>query len=218
MNKNWLTKNDNKKLILFFNGWAMESVAIKHLTPNNYDLVEFNDYSTIDFDENEYVEYKEITVVAWSLGVWVASYILGKSNLTIKKAIAINGTLNPVHLNEGIHPTIFEGTINGWNEQNRTRFLMRTIGGRKEFVSHMSKFGNRSVKNQKKELEDLYNRINESMPLVLKFDTALIGTKDAIFTPKNQQNYWQGKTNCKYIEMPHYPFLKLSAWGDIIEI
>lgn len=218
MNKNWLIKADNKQLILFFNGWAMDSAAIKHLSPNNYDIVEFNDYSTIDFYENEYVAYEEINVVAWSLGVWAASYILGESNLSIKKAIAINGTLNPVHLSEGIHPTIFEGTITGWNEQNRTRFFMRTIGGRKEFASHISKFGNRSIKNQKEELEVLYNQINESVPLSLKFNKALIGRQDAIFSPENQQNYWQVKTNCKHLEMPHYPFLKFSDWNDIIEI
>lgn len=217
MTSNWLIKNNSKKLILFFNGWGMNSSAVQHLKPNNYDIVEFNDYCTISFNENEYVGYKEIYVVAWSLGVWAASFALNKSNLPLSKAIAINGTQNPVHPKEGIHPTIFEGTLNGWNEKNRRRFLIRTIGGKNEFEASASRFGKRELENQKAELSSMYEHIKQHDTLNFKFNVSLIGNRDAIFTPENQSNYWDGKVDYKLVEMPHYPFFQFSTWDEIIK-
>lgn len=205
-------------MILFFNGWGMDTSAIRHLDGSGYALVELNDYSTINFCEEEYAGYEEIYVVAWSLGVWVASEVLHKSNLKLKKVIAINGTLNPIHHTEGIHPTVFEQTINGWNETNSTRFLRRVVGSRKELALHEAKFASRPVEEQKKELEALQVEIKASRFPELKFDVALIGVHDAIFSAKNQHCFWQNKSSCIELDMPHYPFLKFSNWNDIIEL
>lgn len=217
MNSSWLKRNNNTELILFFNGWGLESTAISDLNANNFDLIEFNDYSSLDFDESEFQAYAEIYVVAWSLGVWAASYILAESTLAIKKAIAINGTANPVDAKEGIHPTIFKETLSGWNEKNRTRFMMRIIGGKNEFETNRSKFGNRTVENQKTELSCLYEHIQQSSKASFNFDTALIGNQDSIFLTENQLNYWQNKAACKTIDMPHYPFLHCTSWENIIK-
>jgi biotin synthesis protein BioG len=216
MNKNWISRNNRKNLILFFNGWGMDKSSINHLKSDNFDIIEFNDYSLIDFNENEYVNYESLYVVAWSLGVWVASFSLYNCSLPIKKVIAINGTLNPVSASEGIHPTIFKGTLTGWNEESRTRFLIRIIGGRKEYSKHVSKFGVRIPENQKAELVSLDRRINASKVKSIRFDTILIGNQDAIFSPENQKHYWIGKANCKYFDMPHYPFLQFSSWEEIL--
>lgn len=216
MNKNWLIRKNNNKLILFFNGWGMDSSAVSHIASESYDLVEFNDYTTLNFDEQEFSDYAEIYVVAWSLGVWAASHLLNKCTLRLKKAIAINGTLNPIDAKEGIHPTIFEGTLNGWSEKNRTRFMMRMFGGKNEFEANRLKFGNRTIENQKEELKSLFENIQSYNKLHYVFDTAIIGTQDAIFLHQNQLIYWQGKAVCKLIEMSHYPFLYVSNWADII--
>lgn len=218
MNKNWLIKNNSKKLILFFNGWGMDHSAVSHLENSGYDIIEFHDYRIIDFEEREYSTYKEVYLVAWSLGVWAASCALEKSSLPITKSIAINGTQNPVHPKEGIHPAIFEGTINGWNEKNKTRFLRRTIGSKNKFESYVSKFGERKLENQKEELISLYLQIKNGKTIDFKFDTALIGNKDTIFTSQNQLNQWEGKSKLIHFKMPHYPFFQFNSWDEIIKL
>lgn len=217
MNKNWLIKEQNPKLILFFNGWGMDKSAVCHLKSNNFDIVEFSDYSIIDFDANAYSDYKEIYVIAWSLGVWSAAFALQQESLPIKQAVAINGTLPAVHAEEGISPTIFERTLNEWSEKNRTRFQMRIIGGRRELATNASKFGTRNVENQKEELAALYLQIEKNNIPEFTFDTALIGSRDAIFSPENQEKHWSGKTTCHLIDVPHYPFLKLTSWNEILK-
>ena len=219
MNKTWIKKNKSSQLILFFNGWGMDSSAIAHLEPNNFDVIEFNDYQDLEFNPLDYSNYQNIYVVAWSLGVWAASFILEHSNLTIKKAIAINGTQNPIDTKEGIDPAIFKGTIEGWNEKNKTRFLMRTMGGKSEFDTHISKLGIRPIENQKTELESIYKHVENNPDKVynFRFKTALIGNQDAIFTPENQEQHWASKTNFHNMEMPHYPFLKFKDWDTIIK-
>ena len=39
MKLNWLNKKNNKKLIIFFNGWGMDDSAIVHLSPEDYDVL-----------------------------------------------------------------------------------------------------------------------------------------------------------------------------------
>lgn len=218
MNKTWLNKEDNKKLILFFNGWGMDNAAIEHLEPAEYDVVVLNDYRSMKFDEGEFSGYEEINVIAWSLGVWVASTLLNSSALKINKAIGINGTPTPVDEDMGIHPAIFKGTIDGWNEKNRMRFNMRVAGGRSQFQSNIARFGNRTVEDQKAELIFLYNHIMEEEISDFNFDIAVIGQQDAIFLPENQENYWQGKARCKRMGVPHYPFLNFKSWEEIVKL
>jgi len=216
MNKKWITQKNHTKLILFFNGWGMDSAAISHLQTGDYDLIELNDYSVLYFNQNKYKNYSEIYVVAWSLGVWAASHILSNSTIVIKKAVAINGTANPVDANEGIHPEIFKGTITGWNKKNRDRFLIRTVGEKKDFEANRSKFGERLIENQKEELIKLFDYSQQNIAQSFRFDSVLIGNKDAIFPYENQLNYWRNKALIKVLDIPHYPFLHFSCWDNII--
>jgi|SRR5690554_83284 len=216
MNKKWIRQNNQAKLILFFNGWGMDSGTINHLEMGDYDIVEFNDYNVLDFDDSEYKSYSEIYVVGWSLGVFAALLVLANTTLSIKKSIAINGTANPVDGIDGIHPEIFKGTHLGWNKKNRERFLMRTIGGKKEFEANRSKFGERLIENQKEELAKLYEYSQLNKAKDFNFDTAFIGKNDAIFPHVNQLNYWKNRCTVKVLDIPHYPFLHFTNWDSII--
>ena len=80
-----------EKLILFFTGWGMDENSVK-LEKNNYDLITLFDYKNINTDFLEKVEnYKEIYVIAWSMGVIFDIYFINKIK-NIKKSMAINGT------------------------------------------------------------------------------------------------------------------------------
>jgi len=216
MHKKWIKQNNHAKLILFFNGWGMDSATINHLKTGDYDIVEFNDYKDLEIDIDVYKCYSEIYVVAWSLGVLAASLALANTTLSVKKSIAINGTLNPVDAKEGIHPSIFKGTYEGWNEKNRKRFLIRIIGEKKLFEIYRSNFGTRLIDNQKEELAKLYDYSLQDIANKFHFDVALIGKEDAIFPCKNQLNYWYNKSITKILDSPHYPFLLFTDWDRII--
>ena len=73
--------------------------------------------------------YAEIDLTAWSLGVWAAAAVFGHSGIHFGSALALNGTLHPVHPEFGIAPEIFDGTIANWLiPAARERFLRRMAG------------------------------------------------------------------------------------------
>ena len=62
----------SRRLILYFNGWALGPVAVEHLPrEQGYDLLILWDYrdDQLDFD---FHPYRELRLVAWSMGVWAA--------------------------------------------------------------------------------------------------------------------------------------------------
>lgn len=218
MEKHWIKRENNSKLILFFNGWGMDAAAVEHLDASGYDLLMLNNYTELNPMVENLDSYREVVVVAWSLGVWAASQVLSNNRIQIKQSIAINGTINPVNDNEGIPPAIFKGTIDGWAEKTRERFLMRMIGGAKEYIKNQSKFGSRSIADQKSELDSIFNQVKRTIESNFAFDKAVIGNQDAIFTPDNQRKSWQGKAQLKTLDIPHFPFVHFNSWEQIISV
>ena len=80
MRYKWLNKEGNNKLILFFNGWGMDECVVKHLNCEDYDVLMFYDYNTLDsdFDFNSLNIYTEKNLIAWSMGVMVGGKYLDK--------------------------------------------------------------------------------------------------------------------------------------------
>ena len=68
------TKEANRKLLLLFSGWSASPEAFRHLeTEPDTDLWICYDYRDALFPMEELSAYQQICLVAWSLGVWVAS-------------------------------------------------------------------------------------------------------------------------------------------------
>lgn len=207
----------NKKLILFFNGWGMDERAISHIPSNDFDVIMINEYHDSTFEILPLSKYEMIFVIAWSLGVWVANKWLLEYTIIPQKTIAINGTLLPINSNNGITPKAFQGTIENWDEHSRTKFQMRMFKDRKVFSNNISKLPIRTISEQKNELIFLQYSVNNSTNNYIPWDKVFIGTDDLIFTPENQQYFWNGKTSITFVSMPHYPFLELQTWEKIIE-
>ena len=212
-----LNSKGNKKLILFFNGWGMDERAISHIPSNDFDVIMINEYHDLSFDITPLFKYEMIFVVAWSLGVWVANKWISNSNIIPSKTIALNGTLAPIHSKNGIAPEAFQGTIDNWDEHSRTKFQMRMFKDRNVFSNNISKLPIRSISEQKNELTMLQQSINNSPIDSVVWDKVFIGIDDLIFTPENQQHFWNGETTISLVSMPHFPFLELQTWELIIE-
>ena len=73
MKYKWLNKVNNQKLIIFFNGWGMDESVVSHLDCENYDILMFYDYNTLDtdFDFESLNIYPKKNLIAWSMGVMV---------------------------------------------------------------------------------------------------------------------------------------------------
>lgn len=218
MKTTFLHNQHNKDCILFFNGWGMDIHAVDHLDRKGFDVILFNDYNPINLFTEELNDYRKIYVVAWSLGVWAASRILSQKKFNIDKALAINGTLQPIDDLLGIPETIFNETLNSWSETSREKFNMRISGGRRQYERLNKLDSERTIENQKNELCFIRQEILKSITVPFPFNCALIGIRDLIFTSANQNNYWKDKTCIMEFDIPHYPFAAFKSWEEIIEL
>ncbi len=206
----WLNKVNNKKLIVFFNGWGMDEKSVQHLDCNDIDVLVFFDYRTMQTEENVWNKinsYSEIYLAGWSMGVMVSSIFSEKiSDIVSKTAIA--GTLLPINDEYGIPVKIYELTANNFNELSKKKFL------RKMFAIDESKFINRDTSELKDELISLQGISSVNVD----FDKAIIPLFDKIIPTQNQINFWQTKPKTKIIQFQcaHYPFFEFKSWKEII--
>ena len=218
MNKTWLNRQGNRTCILFFNGWGMDENAVNHLECGNIDVCMLNQYNPVSSLDESYSNYEYIFLIAWSLGVWAAGNALHQSGIKLTKSIALNGTQIPIDAENGINPELYMATLEGWNERNRNKFNMRILGGREQYQQLNDRLSNRTIDNQKDELAAILQQSTKKKNIELKFDSALIGKNDLIFTPNNQAHYWKNRSRFIETNAPHYPFALFETWNQIIEL
>lgn len=160
-------------LILFFAGWGMDRnllsiedspLSVTDLdTSLDADFMICYDYRSLDFDFTQLQSYRSITVVAWSMGVRMADIVLsGVTDLPITQRIAINGTPYPIDEERGIAPVIFNGTLNGLNEQSLLKFYRRMCGSAKAYQQFLPHAAQRSVDDLKEELAAIARHDHEA--------------------------------------------------------
>lgn len=213
----YLHRNNHPKCILFFNGWGMDENIIKHLVvSDNYDVIEIHDYHQFEMPEIKLKQYNEIYVIAWSMGIWAAEHLLPLWNIQATKSIAINGTGLPCDDQFGIPVKVFVHTLNTWNEANRKKFMLRTMGGKTNYEDWISACPERESKNQQDELASIYHQLDEKKQASFHWDLALIGENDLIFNPLNQYAYWKDKCSVKRINTTHFAFDIFKNFEEII--
>ena len=201
MRLNWLNKKNNNKLIIFFNGWGMDDTAIEHLDPEDFDILTICDYNSLEDLPNISI-YEKKYVVAWSMGVMVAT--LFECNQV--SATAINGTLFPIHTDYGIDPKIYKLMELGYNEQSADKFLIKMFDDTSRMIQPK-----RDTTNQKTELTALRNYHPN---LGYKYTRVIISENDKIIPSKSQKNYWGEKA--EFINEGHYPFFKYNKWKELL--
>ncbi len=203
-------------------------------------------------------QYKEINIIAYGSGVWAASLIFSyylKHLATISRfrvlrlmkkfnrSVAINGTLCPVSNIWGIKQRLFNGTLAALKEEVVEKKL--TYGS----SVCMQKFNMQMFDTEKdayerylkvlpqRGLEDIYNELlsfkkNFVFSNAISWNKVLIGSRDNIIPPKNQERFWTeyamsiDKENkmsfnakdfsIELIDAPHFPFFKWSSWDEIL--
>lgn len=203
MKYKWLNKKNNQKLIIFFNGWGMDECVVKHLQAENYDVLMFYDYNTLetDFDFSNLGIYSKKYLVAWSMGVMVATLF----EIDYESKTAINGTLKPIDDKFGIPLRIYDLTLRGFSMQGAEKFMKNMFEEEGGFPVSQREF-----ENQKSELEAItHYEANRNF----KYDRVIISSHDRIIPTKNQCAFWGIEPN---IESGHAPFNNFKKWNDLL--
>lgn len=203
MKYKWLNINQNNKVIVFFNGWGMDESVVHHLEFSDYDILMFYDYNNLDtnFNFNSFDKYKNKSLIAWSMGVMVATLF----NQKYTSATAINGTLKPIDNEFGIPQRIYDLTIKGFNEKGAQRFIKSMFNENIELPQI-----SRDIENQKSELSALKNYTANSN---FKYNRIILSDNDKIIPTKNQIAFWRIEPN---ISSGHCPFMLFKKWEELL--
>lgn len=207
----WLNKNDNKKLIVFFNGWGMNETPVQDLLCENFDILILSDYRDFNFDfsQFDFSLYNEKYLISWSMGVYVSN-LFKKEFENFDKKIAINGTSKMIDNNFGIPEKIYKITIKLFNESSCEKFIKNMF--KDEKINPQITIA-KPLEELKKELISIQKlEIKEE----LNFDLAIISSDDKIVPIKNQTNFWENKALIKQINCAHYPFDNFKSWSEIL--
>lgn len=203
MNITFTKKEGCSRLLLLMAGWGMDFRPFTNLAAHGYDIAITWDYTREDFDPSTLKGFREIVLIAWSMGVMEADRILSKTQLPLTLTAAVNGTLSPVSDTEGIPVEVFKGTLHTMSVPNLQRFNKRMCGNRELLAAFESNAPRRDIDNLIEELRILGERA--SVPSkALRWDVAIIGKRDLIFPAPAQKEAWKD-TDIIEIDQPHLP-------------
>lgn len=175
-------------LTLFFAGWGFDPVPFADYTAA-HDILLCYDYTTLAFDAATLAPYRNIRVVAWSMGVWAASVVAEKIP-RVTTAIAVNGTTTPVNDDTGIPRTLFRKTLDGLSEQNLLRFYRHICGDSATLARFLEMRPKRDIDDLRAELAAIETRSAQHPGNAEFFTEAVVCERDMIFPPANQQRTW----------------------------
>lgn len=204
MRYSFVQQKNFPRLTLFFAGWGMDEHPFGDYSPAGRDLLVCYDYRSLDFDSALLRPYGDIRLVGWSMGVWAASVVLQHTDLPVRERIALNGTLTPVDDLRGIPRAIFEGTLEGLNDTSLEKFIRRMCLTKENMQAFRAARPRRSVEELKEELRRIGEQVRALPVPDFKWERAVIGRDDLIFTPSNQRNAWSGEAEITECDIPHY--------------
>lgn len=214
MNFQWLQHTNNERLILLFLGWGMDVNCVSQVRlPQETDVVAIWNYiDTQGLQSIDLKAYSRIDVIAWSMGVFAAAEIIAEYGRNFFcSVVAINGTAKPIDQREGIDPKIVRLTRDNWCPSSRDKFNARLLGGAKQLNLNANLMSQRDIEEQRNELSAIINRAPNQLNFSnIIWNKAIIGSRDLIFLPENQCNYWcDNAREIIEVDMPHFPFLMI---------
>jgi hypothetical protein len=191
----WHKNENSPQLLLLFNGWGFDPAIFGGVCAEGSDIVSVYDYRTILPEQFDFTRSRSAgtIVAAWSFGVLAADRFAAHIG-NVTKAIAVNGSTNPIDDAEGIPRAVFLATLQSFNARNREKFYLRAAGGASALKRMSAKLPDREVAEQRAELEALAElsktpREGEGLP----WDYAVISTGDKIFPVASLRNAWGAK-------------------------
>lgn len=192
-----------RELAVFCLGWGCDRQATRPLAERlGMEALYLYDWRTMPAPP-DLSGYEKTYLIAWSFGVWAAEQLFPQKEFT--RAIALNGTPLPADERLGIGLKRLQITLRGIRVAGREEFDRRAYG---KIIPHP-----RSIEADIAELEALIERSAQPYTPTIRWDTAIVGSDDAIFPPENQRAYWGERA--KVLPLPHYPFAHEELCNEI---
>lgn len=186
MKLEFTVKQGNKKLILIFAGWGMDSNPFRDIRLDGHDIAVVWDYRDMTLDITPFAVYSDIYLFAWSFGVYTAARTIAETSLNPTVKIAVNGSLNPVDDREGIPVAIFRGTLDNLSPRNLDKFYRRMCKDTDDFTTFNTHRPCRELDELKEELSSIaLLAADETENIMTDWDRAVISGNDRIFPIEN---------------------------------
>lgn len=188
--KQFLINKNSEKLLIFFTGWGCDESEFEHLKANS-DVLLLYDYSNLSLDF-DFSKYKNIDLIAFSAGIFVASIM--NFNFKINNKIAISG--NPFLFDEklGLSKEI-QDILYNITEKNADDFarnyLVKTDEEWKYF--HHSKRTLESCREEFDKLKEFYLINKQNIKDI--YNCAIMGEEDQIFNISIQKEFYKNRLN-----------------------
>ncbi len=207
MKGSWLhTGKENSRCLLFMAGWAMGPEPFTGLVPEDCDCFICYDFRRLDLpDLSWFNEYKQVDLLAWSMGVWVAARVFSEQKNRFNSATALAGTLYPIDDSRGIPILAYEKMEQSLSAEELNNFYASMFDDAAERDSFIANRPARSLISIREELTCLRDHVENCGEVPDIFNHHIVTTRDRIFPPRNQVRAW-GKEKCSLKKWPHFPF------------
>ena len=186
--KKFLINNNSDNLIIFFTGWGCDEYEFEHLKSIG-DVLILYDYSDLNLNF-DFSKYKEINLLAFSAGVFIASIF--NFDFKINKKIALSGNPYLFDENMGLSKEIQEVLYNVTEktaDDFARNYLVKTDVEWQKF--HHSKRTIVSCKAEFDSLKRMYEVNKQNIKDI--FDVAVFGEYDPIFNVSKQKEFYKDK-------------------------
>jgi biotin synthesis protein BioG len=220
MKSAWLHQRRNRWLIIFCNGWGMDANPFLPLGARDYDVLMLFDYSdlTLDCDPAPlFRHYQRTFLVSWSMGVWVGQQIFQSWSHRLQGAMAINGSLCPIHDQFGIPEQLYAATLEQFSAASRLKFYRRMCRERQAFNPVFENQPARYFDNQRLELEALHRQVSCQLAEEAIYTKVLIADQDLVVPTANQIAFWQGHKSVR-LEGSHFLFYRWNTWDELMDM
>lgn len=205
--------NKSNELIVFFAGWGCDENQFTNLQDKK-DVLILYDYQdlTLDFD---FSGYKQIEVIAYSAGVFVASIMADKIP-NVKKRVAVCG--NPYVLDENLG--ISARTLKWFKAINLDNYLEfrreYMVSTDEEYKRYNAMQSLRTIESCQKELESLENLYQTHKDKINPhFDKALMAEDDVLFKLAAQKEFYQERLRV-IPRAKHHVFFHFTSFEEIL--
>ncbi|MFO7902347.1 MAG: alpha/beta fold hydrolase [Planctomycetota bacterium] len=231
----WLKRGENSRVLLFFAGWGMDDRPFRELQSDRYDVCVCFDYRDLDaildgrsgssWPRHEAsssglletsATYDTVTVVGWSFGCAVAARIMARADWPVRDALAINGTVVPEDDQLGIPSHRLDATAQGLLQGGWPKFVRRMCVERTARLHFQKRVPQRELAGALIELDALRSL---GTPEVSGFTQAIVGSRDKIIWPENQERCWRRfGVPTRSLDVPHYPFHLWQSWEEVLAL
>ncbi len=214
----WLYRDGKPKLIIFCNGWGMDERPFRSILSEQYDVLMLSDYrslSAVPDIPSLARDYAAVFLVSWSMGVWAGQRLFYSVRDYFTEAVAINGTLCPIHDKLGIPEEILLATLDNFSDDSRQKLYRRMCRDQEHCGHFLANLPGRSLASQRQELQVLLagcdcRRAEESL-----YSQVMIADRDRIMPTANQLEFWQAGPYQQFAGQ-HFPFYRWPSWDVLV--